>query len=304
MLQRAAVSGALQCVAGWALASGRQIRIAGRWVLATAICRIISGPGGVASCGGAAVALGRARVAREQEARIGKQVDSRRRGRRRAVAVGTVLAAVLLAAALRVPVLRAMGSYLVAETPLQPAAGIVVLAGGMPFREQEGARLFLAGWAPTIVLVAGAEKERDRALHEVGLASLDEVQNRAQTLERLGVPSTALRVARGAADDTREELCLAATALGGAESPVILVTSPYHTRRVLLTWERLLNGRRPGIVRAAWEERFDRDHWWEQRGPLEQGLHEYMGLVNLWAGFPVPREAGEPPAAGAACGGG
>jgi len=55
------------------------------------------------------------------------------------VLIVTLVVCALALAALRAPLLRLMGHYLVAETPLEPAAAIVVLAGGMPLRETEGA---------------------------------------------------------------------------------------------------------------------------------------------------------------------
>ena len=55
---------------------------------------------------------------------------------------GVLLAAMLLVVFAYVPILRALGSFLIIEDRLQPAAAIVVLGGQSPFREMEAARIF------------------------------------------------------------------------------------------------------------------------------------------------------------------
>ena len=69
--------------------------------------------------------------------------------------------------------------------------------------------------------------------------------------------------------------------------PVILVTSKYHTRRTRLTWNYITAGRSQPIVRAASQDRFDPDHWWQTRRFILSGVKEYLGIVNYYAGFVV-----------------
>jgi hypothetical protein len=63
-----------------------------------------------------------------------------------------------------------MGTFLIVEEPLQPAAAIVVLGGQTPFREMEAARLFAQGWAPKLIVIPGALWEEQRALSELGIS--------------------------------------------------------------------------------------------------------------------------------------
>jgi uncharacterized SAM-binding protein YcdF (DUF218 family) len=221
-----------------------------------------------------------------------------RRGRafsRAVVPVAVLLGLLLLLAVVREPLLAAVGSFLVVEDPLQPAAAIVALGGGLPFREMEAAALYGAGWADQVLLVPGEQREADRALQAIGVTVPAEWEVRRETLVRSGVPPGAVHVTAAAADNTLEEMCIVAQALAGDARPVILVSSPYHTRRVLLVWQHVTGGRVPGLARAARQEPFDPARWLQGRQSIFAVVREYLGLFNRWAGFPIPeRLAGSP----------
>jgi uncharacterized SAM-binding protein YcdF (DUF218 family) len=188
----------------------------------------------------------------------------------------TVMAlAVILLAIGRSSVLRASGGFLVVDEALEPAEAIVALAGQSPERESEAAALYHAGWAPSIVIVAGSETS--------GLTADD----RQEILLRLGVPEQAIVKVDERARNTREELELAASVVPASEGTVILVTSKYHARRVQLTWDRATGGHRSGLVRIAPLDPFDPDGWWDD--PRQRGLvvHEYLGLLQLLATWPT-----------------
>jgi len=69
---------------------------------------------------------------------------------------------------------------------------------------------------------------------------------------------------------------------------VILVTSPQHTRRVKVLWQKLTGDNPKAMVRAAREDPFDVDHWWRNTRDIFSVVRELLGLVNAWAGLPVP----------------
>jgi hypothetical protein len=76
-------------------------------------------------------------------------------------------------------------------------------------------------------------------------------------------------------------------------APVIFVTSKTHTRRVRLLWHAVAGGRSRAIVRPARQDPFDANHWWRERRFALEVVREYLGLLNYWAGFPVPARAGD-----------
>ena len=185
------------------------------------------------------------------------------------------------------PVLRWIGAILIVEDPLRPAAAIVVLGGHIPFRAMEGADLYRAGWAPRLVLVRGPQKEEQRALRTLGVTAPEEWEISREVLIRGGVPPAAILVPPEEGDGTDGELSVVAKALKPGNSPVILVTSKVHTRRVHLTWQYVTEGRSQGITRVARQDPFDPRIWWRERRFILEVVREYLGLVNYWMGFPV-----------------
>jgi uncharacterized SAM-binding protein YcdF (DUF218 family) len=181
-----------------------------------------------------------------------------------------------------------IGSFLVVEDPLRPAAAIVVLGGQSPFREMEAARLFSQGWAAKVMLVPGPITEEQQALSELAFSITEGWEISRHVLLKIGVPPSAIVVPEGRAEGTVEELKVVAEATAGDEKPVILVSSKYHTRRVRLTWNHVTDGASTAIVRAASRDPFDPARWWRERRFALSVVREYLGIVHVYAGFPVP----------------
>jgi uncharacterized SAM-binding protein YcdF (DUF218 family) len=206
----------------------------------------------------------------------------------RALRCGAVfLSAVVLVGFAHVPILRGVASFLIVEDSLRPAAAIVPLAGEIPFREMEAAKLYRAGWAPRIIIKPTAPREEAKAFEEMGIAVSEQWELRREVLLQQGVPAAAILIPKAGAEGTLEELQAAYRELGSKDSPVILVTSKYHTRRTRLTWQHVSAGRSPGIVRSASRDPFDPKQWWRERRFVLSVVREYLGLINYYAGFPV-----------------
>lgn len=200
-----------------------------------------------------------------------------------AVLTGVVILVGLASA----PLLRLMGSFLVVEDPLRPAAAIVVLGGQSPFREIEAARLFAQGWAPKVIVIPGVVWEEQQTLSKLGIRVAEGWEISREVLLKTGVPSSAIVVSEGRAEGTLEELKVAFKTIAPGDKPVILVSSKYHTRRVRLTWQYVTAGQSQPIVRAASGDPFDPERWWHQRRFALSVVREYLGLINYYAGFPV-----------------
>ena len=200
---------------------------------------------------------------------------------------GVLLAAMLLVVFAHVPILRALGSFLIIEDPLRPAAAIVALGGDPPFREMEAAKLYRAGWAPKVIVIPGALREEQQTLSKLGIRVAEGWEISREVLLKRGVPSSAIIVPKGRAEGTLEELKLAFNTIGPVTQPVILVSSKYHTRRVRLTWSYVTRGESASIIRAAEGDPFDPSRWWRERRFVLSVVREYLGLINYYAGFPV-----------------
>jgi len=213
--------------------------------------------------------------------------------RSRALRSGAVLlAAVVLVGFAHVPILREIGSFLVVEDALQPAAAIVVLGGQPPFREMEAARLFTQHWAPKVMVIRGAAWEEQQTLWKLGISSKEAWEISREVLLRLGVPASDVIVPEGRAEGTLEELQLAFKTIGPESKPIILVSSKYHTRRVRLTWSYVTHGQATAIVRGAENDPFDPLHWWSQRRFALSVVREYLGILHVYAGFPIAARSG------------
>ena len=208
--------------------------------------------------------------------------------RKRKVKYGAVLlAGFVLAGFAYIPILREFASFLIVENPLRPAAAIIALGGQTPFREMEAAKLYRAGWAPLVVIVREAGTKESKALENLGIQVGRFWELRREVLIREGVPPDAIVVSQEGAEGTLEELRAAHGSLQSKDSPVILVTSKYHTRRTGLTWKYVTEGKSQTIVRAAGLDPFDPERWWHQRRFVLSVVREYLGLINYYAGFPV-----------------
>jgi uncharacterized SAM-binding protein YcdF (DUF218 family) len=203
-----------------------------------------------------------------------------------------LVAAFALVVALGYPaLLGAVGRYLVVDDPLEPAGAILVLGGATPYREIEGAAIYNQGWAPLVLLVRPSRNQPEADLmRSLGVEPPDTFALRREVLEKLGVPPEAIVVVPGAADATLDELELAMPLFPPDGSPVILVTSNYHSRRVSLYWRYLVGERRKAIVRAT-ADRFDPDGWWRQQATILNVVRELLGLANYAMGFPIAQRA-------------
>jgi uncharacterized SAM-binding protein YcdF (DUF218 family) len=198
--------------------------------------------------------------------------------------LGLLVLLALLACA--VVMVRGAGRWLVREDTLSRADWIVVLSGGLPFRAEAAATVYLGGNAPEVWVSRPESPAPDllaRGIHYIG----EEEYNR-DILIAEGVPESAVHVFPGSIVDTQQEVEEIARQMRSAKkTSVIIVTSPQHTRRVKTLWNRLAGAGLQMKVHAAPEDPFDADHWWRDTRDALSVVREYLGLANAWAGLPV-----------------
>lgn len=185
-------------------------------------------------------------------------------------------------------VLRAVGNYFVREQPLQRVQAIVVLSGHMPFRAMEAAGLYHQGWGTEVWLTRAIAPIEEAALARLGLEVLGEHHYNEKVLEVLGVPQSAIRVLPEPIINTADEIRVIQHELervGGDR--VIIVTSKVHTRRVQATWSALVGGSPRAVVRYTRGDPSNPDAWWKNTQDVFAVTREILGMINLWAGFPL-----------------
>ena len=209
---------------------------------------------------------------------------SGRPARRRPVAFA--LAILLLLAVVGVVVFRNVGHWLVREDALGKADVIVVLSGGLPFRAQAAAEVFKSGYAPAVWVSRPLGPREELAA--LGIQFVGEEDYDRKILVQQGVPDSAIRIFPDTIVNTQDEVEeISREMRRDGMHTVIIVTSPQHTRRVRALWRKLVGDDPRVIVRAAWDDPFDADHWWRTTADLLAVVREAMGLLNVWAGLPV-----------------
>ena len=180
-----------------------------------------------------------------------------------------------------------LGPWLVVADPLVRSDAIFVLDGLTPLRELEAAALVREGWAPRIVLSLARDPIPEEARRLAGDAEPQE--RSARVLRRGGVPDENLIRLDRFVENTREELRVDFEyARAHGLRRVIIVTSPYHTRRVRIMWNSRFEAEVAALVRPTRYEPVDPERWWRSRRPLEDALHEAAGIIHFLIGSPLP----------------
>jgi len=196
------------------------------------------------------------------------------------------LSILLLLLALAAAGSRGAGRWLVREDPLSPSDVIVVLSGGMPYRAEQAATVFRAGYAPEVWVSRSVNPASE--LEKLGIPFVGEEEYSREVLIRQGVPEQAVHILPDTIVDTEQEVEEVAREMKRTgKATAIVVTSPQHTRRVRTLWTQLVRGDQKAIVRGAFEDRFDADHWWRNTRDALAVVRETLGLMNAWAGLPV-----------------
>ena len=202
-------------------------------------------------------------------------MKSRSRAAWAVVAVLSLAAALLLAAALHTQILTAFGSYLVQAGPPEKADAALVLAGdNTGNRILTAAELMRQGYVRKVV-VSGPGGEY--GLHECDLAIPFAVKK--------GYPESYFEHAEHFAHSTAEEARATLPQLRrDGYRRIILVTSNYHTRRAA----KVFRDAAPDLtflVVAAPHEYFSADGWWHNREGQKTFLVEWEKTVAAWFGL-------------------
>lgn len=194
-----------------------------------------------------------------------------------------LLAVVLLVAGAALAV-RSAGRVLVVSDPLPARAdAIVMLAGSVPDRALETARLYQRGVAPAVVLTRVRLRPSAVALRARDVRLPEEHDLARAALTALGVPGDAIEVIPRRAHSTETEArAIARWACRRGVSRLVVVTSPSHTRRARLILARALGPDVALSVRPAPAARFPAGRWWGRRRAMKDVLSEYEKLLAYW----------------------
>lgn len=176
---------------------------------------------------------------------------------------------------------------LVVEKRIDKADAILILSGAADYRQRArgGAEAYKANAASRILISDDNERGGWDDREKGNPFFVDRME---RELVELGVPRDAIERLPGTVSGTNEEAALALrTAARKGYGSLLIVTSPFHSRRALWTFERMVGELAPGVTvglicSPSGETYPDRYTWWlTPRGWRSVGA-EYVKFGWYW----------------------
>jgi uncharacterized SAM-binding protein YcdF (DUF218 family) len=154
-------------------------------------------------------------------------------------------------------------------------------------RPLEGADLYLAGYAPLIVLIRDQPPIGMPALAERGILFIDGATRTYGVFLQLGIPDDAIIIPERIHANTAEEaVTLSEMAARERWNRIIVVSSTYHLRRAAFALRRELRGTDIQVLmRKTRYEPFEPIEWWRQRRDIRAVAEELPRLVTYVLGL-------------------
>ena len=171
------------------------------------------------------------------------------------------------------PLLTKAGAMIIRQDEIKPADVIVVLAGEETERIEYGVRLFKDGWArKDMIIMAGGP-----LVWKYTWAGL--MKDHAESLD---VPAGKILIQDKSRSTEEDAIYTKEILKKNHIASIILVTSPYHSRRASIIFERVL-GKDIGIINAPVDNSwFKISDWWKRRRERATVLHEFSKYIWLW----------------------
>lgn len=161
-------------------------------------------------------------------------------------------------ATLGIALILGTGWFIAPQDKLEKADVIVVVSGGdTAKRTAEGVRLWKADWAPKIAF-AGAAADQGTSNAAV---------MRAQAV-RDGVPPDATLVEERSTNTLENAKFLKPILDSQNSHRIILVSSPYHTRRVKVTFQKVFGKPYRFFAHPATDNTWAKSTWWRERDTI------------------------------------
>ncbi len=179
-----------------------------------------------------------------------------------------------------------LADYLVVEKPLAQADAIIVLSGSAVYKERtkKAAELYRQGLAPRVLITNDGERAGWSTSEQTNPSFVDLEQ---RELIANGVMPDAIVVLPGVVLGTDQEAKVLADEIDARPiRSVLIVTSAYHTRRALKTFEKMLAGKNVeiGISHAPIGERTPKPWtWWLSPRGWSMVGSEYVKSAVYWA---------------------
>lgn len=189
----------------------------------------------------------------------------------------------------RIPILTALGDYLILDHPLKKA-DLIVCTPGPPLEQGlTAAGLYQRGLAPRIFIPQEPPPGGLEIFTEKGGRYPRASDLFMETLKHLNVPESACTVGKRAVDSVWEEAEeLRGWVLRREIRSMIIVTPPYKARRTYRVFKNTLGGEEVEImISPSRYSGFQADAWWKRDRYMSDVITEYQKLIyygirDLW----------------------
>lgn len=173
------------------------------------------------------------------------------------------------------------GRWLVLDEAPAQADWIVLLSGDFS-RPLYGADLYHRGYAKRIAVSRPAPPLQTENLRTLGMQLPRQDEQFREVLRRKGVPGNIISVFGDANLSTVQEAEALHQLLGDQPVRLLIVTSPYHTRRVKIVFTRLLPQADVRVLASPYETYPQR--WWTDQSAAVSTLLETAKLLYYYLG--------------------
>lgn len=170
-------------------------------------------------------------------------------------------------------ILTKTAEMLVKKDEMKPADAIVVLAGEQEERVRYGIKLLKDDWSrKDRIIMAGGP-----LVWKYTWAAIMKEQ-----AESLGISGTKILLEDKSRSTEEDALYTKELLKKNGFRSIILVTSPYHSRRAAIIFKSVLGGEFKIISAPVEESWFTVDDWWKRRRDRSVVLSEFSKYVWLW----------------------
>ena len=178
------------------------------------------------------------------------------------------------------------GSYLVKSDPPNSADAMVILMGSIPDRVLQAADIYKDGLAGKLIIVKES-MGKFRELETRGVQIISSTKQCRDACITLGIPAESIIILPGDALSTQEEATIVRQYLKTQPSidSITLVTSPDHTRRASMIFERAFKKQRMPVVVLCSPSKYTGytgKGWWKNKEGIQTVVMEYLKMGNFW----------------------
>jgi uncharacterized SAM-binding protein YcdF (DUF218 family) len=190
-----------------------------------------------------------------------------------------LVATLIVLVILRHPILRALGNYLIDESPVENCQAVFVLGGNSYDRGLEALSIYQKGLADRIVCTGGNIP--------LVLAAIDTVMYEADVtgnmLLKRGVPENRIDRLTSSTSTLEESDEILSFCLENNLDTIMVVSSKFHLKRVRLVFEDKFDEERIHICfHGAPSSYYAEGDWWNSEGGMIMVNNEYMKLLYYW----------------------